>query len=154
MCLFELRFIIIVRYMAAKKVKNQSTSTLSLMCGPLVQKAVRRLWQKQSFSFFLYRRLYYSKMFIYFVFSLQLSAKLLLFTLSYMYVVMCMLSEFEKGEYFSWSCHLDYKQTMSRDSTNMVCFTFFFFFNHVLSYSLLNALYLCVVLTCRLQGCH
>ena len=25
-------------------------------------------------------------------------------------------SKFEKGEYFSWSCHLDYKQTMSRDS--------------------------------------
>ena len=29
-----------------------------------------------------------------------------------------------------------------------------FFFNHDLSNSLLNALYLCVVLTCRQQGCH
>ena len=47
-CLFELRFIIIVRYIAAIKVKNQSTSTLSLMCGPSVQKAVRRLLKKQS----------------------------------------------------------------------------------------------------------
>ena len=39
---------------AAIKVKNQNTSTLSLMCGPSVQKAVRLLWKKQSFSFFLY----------------------------------------------------------------------------------------------------
>ena len=51
-CLFELQFIIIVRFIAAIKVKNQSTSTLSLMCGPSVQKAVRWLWKKQSFSFF------------------------------------------------------------------------------------------------------
>ena len=42
-------------------------------------------------------------------------------------------SKFEKGEYFSWSCHLDYKQTMSRDSTNWICFIFFS--NHDLSYT-------------------
>ena len=34
--------------------KNQSTSTLSVICGPSFQKAVRRLWKKQSVSFFLY----------------------------------------------------------------------------------------------------
>ena len=34
-------------------------------------------------------------------------------------------SKFEKGEYFSWSCHLDYKQTMSRDFPDRVCFIFF-----------------------------
>ena len=59
-CVFELRFIIIVWYMAAIKVKKkkqkkkQSTSTLRLMRGPSVHKAVRRLWKKQSFSFFIY----------------------------------------------------------------------------------------------------
>ena len=39
------RFIIIVRYIAAIKVKKKksTSSTLSLMCGPSVQKAVRRL---------------------------------------------------------------------------------------------------------------
>ena len=60
-CVFELRFIIIAWYMAAIKVKKtnkqtkkQSTSTLRLMRGPSVHKAVRRLWKKQSFSFFIY----------------------------------------------------------------------------------------------------
>ena len=58
-----------------------------------------------------------------------------------MNVVMCMLSKtnLTKGEYFSWSCHLDYKQTMSRDSTNRVCFIFFSIITF--SYRLLNALY-------------
>ena len=58
-----------------------------------------------------------------------------------MNVVMCMLSKtnLTKGEYFSWSCHLDYKQTMSRDFTNRVCFIFFSIITF--SYRLLNALY-------------
>ena len=54
---------------------------------------------------------------------------------------MCMLSKIDlkKGEYFGWSCHLDYKQTMSRDFTNRVCFIFFSIITF--SYRLLNALY-------------
>jgi len=60
-------------------------------------------------------------------------------------------NELKKGEYFSWSCHLDYKQTLSRDSNNRDNVLDFFqsWLHTAIGYF---ALYLCVVLTCR-QGC-
>ena len=60
-------------------IRSKIKGSSSLMCGPSVEKAVQRLWKKQSFSiiFFSYTCLYYSKMFICFVFSLTyLSARL------------------------------------------------------------------------------
>ena len=64
----------------------------------------------------------------------------------------CWLKISQKGEYFQLILSfLDYKQTLSRDSTNRVCFLYFF--PIMTRYRLLNTIYLCVVLTCR-QGCH
>ena len=71
-----------------------------------------------------------------------------------MYVVMCLLSKVNlKKENISadlviWIIN---KQCLEIPLTGYVLY---FFFNHDLSYRLLNALYLCVVLTCRQQGCH
>ena len=142
--------------MAAKKVKNQSTSTLSLMCGPLVQKAVRRLWQKQSFiiSFFFYiedciiRRCLYTLSFHY---NWVLNCFYLLCLICTWWCV-CWVNL--KKENISADLDIWIINKQCPEIPLTWCVLHFFFFNHVLSYSLLNALYLCVVLTCRLQGCH
>ena len=70
-----------------------------------------------------------------------------------MYVVMCMLSKVNlKKENISadlviWIIN---KQCREIPLTGQVLY----FFNHDLSYRLLNALYVCVVSTYRQQGCH
>ena len=71
-----------------------------------------------------------------------------------MYVVMCMMSKVNlKKENIStdlviWIIN---KQCLEIPLTGYVLYIFF---NHDLSYRLLNLLYLCVVLTCRQEGFH